>query len=115
MLDTFMLFLHALVIIVRLIRLSGLLSFVAQSVLLQLHILIFNRCPKRAPNLRSLYRIIAGLCTLLMRPTRVLLSAIVLTPSSLLHFHKSVDVHQATTAIRLGGFNLTRMSEIFVF
>ena len=34
-------------------------------------ILILNRGRKRAPNLRSSDRIIAGLCTLLMRPARV--------------------------------------------
>ena len=47
-----------------------------------------NRGRKRAPNLRSSDRIIAGLCTLLMRPTRVLRSAVVLKTSTLLHFHK---------------------------
>jgi hypothetical protein len=42
----------------------------------------------RAPNLRSSDRIIAGLCTLMMRPARVLRSAIVLKTSTLLYFHK---------------------------
>jgi hypothetical protein len=51
----------------------------------QLHIL--NRGRKRAPNLRATDRIIAGLCTLFMRPARVLRSAIVLKPSTLLHLH----------------------------
>jgi len=51
-------------------------------------VLILNRGRKRAPNLRSSDRIIAGLCTLLMRPARVLRSAIVLKTSTLLHFHK---------------------------
>src|SRR5262249_3263734 len=39
------------------------------------------------PNLRVSDRIIAGLCTLLMRHVRVLRSAIVLRPSTLLRFH----------------------------
>src|SRR5262249_39002186 len=43
---------------------------------------------KRAPNLRSSDRIVAGLCTLLMRRIRVLRSAIVLKPATLLNFHK---------------------------
>src|SRR5262245_24294982 len=51
-------------------------------------VLILNRGRKRAPNLRSSDRIIAGLCTLLMRPARVLRSAVVLKTSTLLHFHK---------------------------
>ena len=50
--------------------------------------LILNRGRKHAPNLRSSDRIIAGLCTLLMRPIRVLRSAVVLKPTTLLNFHK---------------------------
>jgi putative transposase len=51
-------------------------------------ILILNRGRKRAPNLRTSDRIIAGLCSLVMRPARVLRSAIVLKPATLLHFHR---------------------------
>ena len=51
-------------------------------------VLILNRGRKRAPNLRASDRIIAGLCTLMMRQARVLRSAIVLKPYPLLHFHK---------------------------
>jgi hypothetical protein len=48
---------------------------------------ILNRGRKRAPNLRAAERLIAGLCTLFMNLSRVLRSAIVLQPSTLLHFH----------------------------
>jgi putative transposase len=51
-------------------------------------VLILNRGRKRAPNLRVSDRVIAGLCTLLMRPARVLRSAIALRASTLMHFHK---------------------------
>jgi transposase InsO family protein len=50
-------------------------------------LLILNRGRKRAPNLRATDRIIAGLCTAVIRPARVLRSAIILKPSTLLHFH----------------------------
>jgi transposase InsO family protein len=86
--DVFTLFLHAIVVIIRLGRPGGLRSVVAESVLLRHQVLILNRGRKRAPNLRTSDRIIAGLCTLLMRPARVLRSAVVLKPSTLLHFHK---------------------------
>src|SRR5262245_16643295 len=82
------LFLHAIFIIVRLCRPGGLRSVVAESVLMRHQVLILNRGRKRAPNLRSSDRIIAGLCTLLMRPARVLRSAVLLKPSTLLHFHR---------------------------
>jgi hypothetical protein len=86
--DIFTLFLHAIVIIIRLGRPGGLRSVVAESVLMRHQILILNRGRKRAPNLRPTDRIVAGLCTLLMRPARVLWSAVALKPSTLMHFHK---------------------------
>jgi hypothetical protein len=56
--------------------------------LMRHQLLILNRGRKRASNLRSSDRNIAGLCTLLMRPIRVLRSAVVLKPATLLNFHK---------------------------
>jgi hypothetical protein len=86
--DILILFLHLIVIVIRLVRPGGLRSVVAESVLMRHQVLILNRGRKRAPNLRISDRIIAGLCTLLMRPARVLRSAVVLKPSTLLHFRK---------------------------
>jgi len=86
--DILTLVLHAIVTIIRLARPGGLRSVVAKSVLMRHQVLIMNHGRKRAPNLRSSDRIIAGLCTLLIRPARVLRSAIALKTSTLLHFHK---------------------------
>ena len=72
---------HLTFTLARLARPGGLRSVVAESVLHQL--LILNRGRKRAPNLRATDRIIAGLCTLFLRPARVLRSAIVVKPSTL--------------------------------
>jgi putative transposase len=66
---------------------GGLRSVVAESLLLKHQLCILNRGRKRAPNLYAAERIIAGLCTLFMNPARVLRSAIVLKPSTLLHLH----------------------------
>ena len=85
--DFLILFVHLIVTVVRLARPGGLRSVVAESVLVRHQLLILNRGRKRAPNLRAADRIIAGLCTLFMRPARVLRSAIVLKPSTLLHLH----------------------------
>jgi putative transposase len=86
--DILTLFLHAIVNLLRLGQPGGLRAVVAESVLMRHQILILNRGRKRAPNLRSSDRIIAGLCILMMRPARVLRSAVVLKTSTLLHFHK---------------------------
>ncbi len=76
------------VTIIRLAQPGGLRAVVAESILMRHQVLIVNRGRKRAPNLRSSDRIIAGLCTLVMRPALVLRSAGVLKTSTLLHFHK---------------------------
>src|ERR1700686_3807726 len=78
---------HLVVVVVRLARPGGLRGVVAESALVRHQLLILNRGRKRAPNLRAADRIIAGLCALFMRRVRVLRSAIVLKPSTLLHLH----------------------------
>src|SRR2546425_12209766 len=85
--EILVLFVHLIATVVRLARSGGLRAVVAESVLVRHQLLILNRGRKRAPNLHVFDRIIAGLCTLLMRPARVVRSAIVLKPSTLLHFH----------------------------
>ena len=85
--DVVILFVHLIVTVIRLARPGGFRSVVAESMLVKHQLLILNRGRKRAPNLRAADRVIAGLCTLFMRPSRVLRSAIVLKPSTLLHFH----------------------------
>src|SRR6516225_1881178 len=85
--DVVILFLHLIVTVVRLARPGGLRSVVAESLLLKHQLQILNRGRKRAPNLSAGERFIAGLCTLLMNQARVLRSAIILKPSTLLHLH----------------------------
>jgi hypothetical protein len=86
--DFAILFVHLIVTLARLARPGGLRSVVAESVLVRHQLLILSRGRKRAPHLRTTDRIIAGLCTVFMRPTRILRSAIGLRPCTLLHLHK---------------------------
>src|SRR5215467_13031717 len=86
--DLAIVFVHLIVTLARLAKPGGLRSVVAESVLVRHQLLVLNRGRKRAPNLRTGDRIITGLCTLLMRPARVLRSAIVVKPATLLNFHK---------------------------
>ena len=92
--DILILFVHMVVTVIRLGRPGGLRSIIAESVLLKQQLLILNRVRKCAPNLRVADRILAGLCALIMRPARVLRSAIVLKPSTLLHFHHLLTKHK---------------------
>src|SRR5262252_1448889 len=90
MYDILVVFVHLIVTVVRLMKPGGLRAVVAASVLTRHQILMLNRGRKRAPNLRVSDRIIAGLCTLLMHPSRVLRCSIALKPSTLLLFHHTV-------------------------
>ena len=81
------LFGHLIVTVARLARPGGVRSVVAEPVLARHELQVLNRGRKRAPKLRAADRIIAGLCTMFMRRARVLRNAIVLKPSTLLHFH----------------------------
>lgn len=49
-----------------------------------------NRSRHRAPNLRVLDRLIAGFCSLWIKPTRLLRVAIALKPSTVLSFHRAL-------------------------
>jgi hypothetical protein len=86
--DILVILIHSIVTVVRLMKPGGLRAVVAESALTRHQILILNRSRKRAPNLRASDRLIAGFCTLLMHPSRLLRCAIVLKPSTLLHFHR---------------------------
>ena len=86
--DVLILLIHLIVTMVRLMRPSGVRSVVAESLLLKHQLLVLNRPRQKAPDLRPRDRIIAGLCAGLMRPARVLRSAIVLKPATLLAFHR---------------------------
>jgi len=89
--DFLILVVHVIVTLARLAKPGGVRSIVAESVLIRHQLLILNRGRKRAPNLHAADRIIAGLCTFLMRPTRVLRSAIVFKASTLLHLHSALS------------------------
>jgi hypothetical protein len=77
-------------------------------VLVRHQLLILHRGRKRAPNLRATDRIIAGLCTLFLRPARVLRSAIVLKPSTLQHLHSVLRRRKYRMLFRLGAVSLAR-------
>jgi hypothetical protein len=65
-------------------------AVVAESVLTKHQLLILNRPRRRAPNLRGLDRLIAGICSLWIRPRRFVRIAIAFKPSTLLNFHRAL-------------------------
>jgi putative transposase len=85
------LFIHLIATLARLLGPGGVRSIVAESLLLKHQLLIVNRSRQRAPNLSAWDRILVGWMALFVRPTRLLRSAIVLKPSTLLAIHKAMS------------------------
>ena len=88
--DLTILLVHLITTVFCIVRPGGVRSVVAESVLMKHQLLIVNRSRRRAPNLRVLDRVIAGFCSLWIKPKRRSRSAIVLKPSTLLNFHRAL-------------------------
>ncbi len=86
--DLIILLVHLISTLARLLGPGGLRSVVAETLRVKQQMLILNRSRKRAPNLRASDRFISGICALLMRPCRLIRTAIVLRPSTILDFHR---------------------------
>ena len=108
------LFVHFLATLARLLGPRGVRSIVAESLILKHQLLTVARSRQRSPNLCTSDRILAGLMALLVRPTRLLRSAIVLKPSTLLGLHKALSKQKDASYCQAIGTLLQwkRLSEI---
>ena len=88
--DLAILLLHVLATVARLAGPGGARAVVAESVLVTHQLLILNRLRKRSPNLRPADRVVAGLCAAFMRPSRLIRSAVVFRPATLLNCHRAL-------------------------
>src|SRR5438132_11291166 len=86
--DLVILFIHLLTTVARLARPGGVRSVVAESLLIKHQLLILHRSRQRAPNLRLSDRLVAGWCALFIQPSRLIRSALLLKPSTLLRLHQ---------------------------
>ena len=86
--------LHLLTTIARLVGPGGARSMVVESVLVKHQLLILSRSRKRAPTLCLSDRTIAGPCALLIRPRRLMRSAIVFKPSTFLRLHRALTMRK---------------------
>ena len=63
---------------------------VAESVPVNHQLRILNRSRKWSPNLRPADRVVAAFCTVFIRPGRLVRSAIVFKPATLLNLHRAL-------------------------
>src|SRR5262249_6336224 len=81
---------HVVATVLRVVQPGGLRAVIAESVLIKHQLLVLNRSRRRAPNLRILDRLIAGFCSLWIRPKRHRRVAIAFKPSTFLNFHRGM-------------------------
>jgi putative transposase len=92
--DLAVLLLHVLATVARVAGPGGVRAVVAESLLLKQQLLILNRSRTRSPRLEFRERVVAGICALVMRPGRLIRTAIVLKPSTLLRFHRTLTTRK---------------------
>src|SRR5215470_7198988 len=88
--DLILLLVHVVTTVMRVFQLGGVRAVIAESVLTQHQLLILNRPRRRAPNLHMMDRLIAGFCSLWIRPKRHRRLAIAFKPSTFLNFHRAM-------------------------
>jgi putative transposase len=88
--DLIVLLVHVIATVVRVFRPGGVRAVIAESVLAKHQLLILNRSRQRAPNLRTVDRLISGFCSLWIRPARLRRVAIAFRPSTFLNFHRAM-------------------------
>ena len=98
--DLIILFIHLVVTVARLCGPGGMRSVVAESLLVKHQLVIAKRLRVRSPRLHASDRIIVGLCAILIHPSRLVRSAIVLKPSTILTLSSRTSQSQIPPAIR---------------
>jgi len=88
--DLFILTIHLLVTLAKLLRRGGVRAVAAESLLLKHQLLISNRSRHRAPNLTVLDRVVLGLTTLFVSPRRIPKLGALIKPATLFKFHKAL-------------------------
>jgi transposase InsO family protein len=88
--DVIYLLFHLLSTLARLIQPGGGRSVIAENLLLKRQLIIHSRSRQRAPNLTTQDRTGLGFLSLFLNPQRLVRSAVIIKPSTLLHFHNAL-------------------------
>ena len=88
--DFLILLMHLLATIARLMGPGGAKAVVADNLLMKQQLLVINRSRRRAPNLSALDRFLLGFWSLFLSPHRILRSAVIIKPATLMRFHEAL-------------------------
>jgi len=101
--DVIFLLFHLLATVAKLLRPGGGRSVIAENLLLKQQLIIHSRCRQRAPNLNTRDRALLGFMSLFLRPRRIVRAAIIIKPSTLLHFHNALKKRKYRLLYSPGG------------
>jgi hypothetical protein len=88
--DVIYLLFHLLTTIAKLIQPGGARAVIAENLLLKQQLMIHSRSRQRAPNLSTQDRTVLGFLSLFLNPRRLVRSAIIIKPATLLSFHNAL-------------------------
>jgi len=88
--DAFLLIIHLVTLLVRLLQPTGMKAVAAENLLLKKQLLVIQRTRGKAPNLSTTDRFTLGWLTMLLSSKRIAQSAIIIKPSTLLSFHMTL-------------------------
>ena len=88
--EFFVLFSHLLVTIAQLMKPGGARAIIAENLLLKQQLLVASRSRQRAPPLSTLVRLLLGFWSLFLGTRRMIRTAVLLKPSTLLRFHAAL-------------------------
>jgi len=86
--DIFILLVHLLTTVAKLLGPGGTKAVIAENLLLKQQLLVITRSRRRAPNLSTAKRFLMGFWSLFFRPGRITKVAVCIQPSTLLKFHQ---------------------------
>ena len=88
--DIIYLLFHLLTTLAKLISPDGSRTVIAENLLLKQQLIIHSRSRLRAPNLSTQDRTLLGFWSLFLNPKRIVRTAIIIKPSTLLSFHNAL-------------------------
>src|ERR1019366_3009680 len=80
---------HLLAGLSLLVGTGGTRTVLAENILLKQQLLVLQRSRRRAPNLRPADRWLFGFCSQFLSPRRLIRTALILKPATLLRFHRA--------------------------
>jgi hypothetical protein len=101
--DIIYLLFHLLTTVAKLLRPGGRKTVIAENLLLKQQLVIHSRARERAPNLSTQDRALLGFWSLFLNPRRIVRSAIIIKPSTLLRFHNALKKRKYRLLYSPGG------------